>query len=224
MNTVLISGGSINDDFALDFLRKRSPDCIIGIDRGLHFCYRNGIKPDYVLGDFDSIDEDVMQYYKNQKDISVCRFPPEKDATDTQIGVEKAIALKSTSICLLGGTGGRLDHFWANVQALAFALRQGVCACMIDRQNFITLLKEDTILKREEQFGTYVSFFSLGDHVEGLTLTGFKYPLNNYFLTNSDSIAVSNEIVEHVANIKFRQGILIMMMSKDVRLSTKRKI
>jgi thiamine pyrophosphokinase len=216
MNTVLISGGSIDDDFALDFLKKRNPDCIIGIDRGVHFCYRNGIKPDYILGDFDSISEETMHYYENQKDISICRFPPEKDATDTQLGVEKAIALKSTSICLLGGTGGRMDHFWGNVQSLAFSLRHGVLAGMVDAQNFITLLSEDTTLKRAEQFGTYVSFFPFGDHVEGLTLTGFKYPLNNYFLTNYDTIGISNEIVEHVANIKFRQGILIMMMSKDV--------
>ena len=55
MNTVLICGGEINDEFSLVCLKQIKPDCIIGVDKGLEFCYRNHVIPDWILGDFDSI-------------------------------------------------------------------------------------------------------------------------------------------------------------------------
>ena len=35
MNTVLICGGEINDEFSLVCLKQIKPDCIIGVDKGL---------------------------------------------------------------------------------------------------------------------------------------------------------------------------------------------
>ena len=57
MNTVLICGGFLEEETAKRALEKIKPDCIIGIDKGLEFCYRNQIYPQYILGDFDSIDK-----------------------------------------------------------------------------------------------------------------------------------------------------------------------
>lgn len=215
MRTVMISGGSLEDAFALKFLEEIKPDCILGIDRGLDFCYRNHILPSYIMGDFDSIDPEVMKYYMNHPEIPVERFQPEKDATDTQIGIEKAIELESSELWILGATGGRLDHFWGNVQSLALALQAGRQAVIVDPQNYITLLGRDTVLEKDRQYGKYVSFFPLGDAVEGLTLTGFKYPLTDHYLRNTDGLGVSNEIAESTATVHFRQGILLMIMSKD---------
>lgn len=48
-----------------------------------------------------------------------------------------------------------------------------------------------------------------------MTLTGFKYPLKEYTLMNSDEIGVSNEILEEKAQITFRSGVVLMIMSKD---------
>lgn len=108
MNTVLICGGEIEDSFALSFLDRIRPEYIIGIDRGLEFCYKYNIVPQYILGDFDSISPEVLSYYES-RDIPLERYKPEKDATDTRIGLELALKLKSRKIFLLGATGGRLD-------------------------------------------------------------------------------------------------------------------
>ena len=215
MKTLMISGGSLDEKFALNFIAEMRPDYILGIDRGLNFCYQHEILPSYIMGDFDSIDSRVMEYYMNNPGIPVERFQPEKDATDTQIGIEKAIELKSTGIWILGATGGRMDHFWGNVQCLALAHQAGIPAVIVDPQNYITLLGKETMLEKSRQFGTHVSFFPLGDAVEGLTLEGFKYPLTDHYLKNSDGLGVSNEIAEDTAIVKYRQGMLLMMMSKD---------
>lgn len=214
MKAILVCGGEIEDSFALAVFDRIRPDCIIGIDRGLEFCYKYNIVPHYILGDFDSISPKVLSYYENQE-IPVKRYRPEKDATDTRIGLELALKLGSTEIFLLGATGGRLDHYMANLKSLFLPMEQGVQAWILDSQNAVTLLDRGIEIPKDRQFGKYVSFFTMGDKVEGVTLTGFKYPLKEYTLVNSDEIGVSNEILEERARITFRSGVVLMIMSKD---------
>ena len=214
MKAILVCGGEIEDSFALSVFDRIRPDYIIGIDRGLEFCYKYNIVPHYILGDFDSISPGILSYYEKQE-IPVKRYRPEKDATDTRIGLELALKLGSTEIFLLGATGGRLDHYMANLKSLFLPMKQGAQAWILDSQNAITLLDRGTEIPKDRQFGKYVSFFTMGDKVEGVTLTGFKYPLKEYTLMNSDEIGVSNEILEEKAQITFRSGVVLMIMSKD---------
>ena len=214
MKAILVCGGEIEDSFALAVFDRIRPDCIIGIDRGLEFCYKYNIVPHYILGDFDSIAPEVLEYYENSG-IPVERYQPEKDATDTRIGLELALKLKSREIFLLGATGGRLDHYMANLKSLLIPLEQGVQTWILDSQNVITVLDHGIKISREQQFGKYISFFSMGDKAEGITLAGFKYPLKNFTMVNSDEIGVSNELIEDMGEITFRSGIILMIMSKD---------
>ena len=192
----------------------RPGDHIIAADGGWVTARSLGVQPHCILGDFDSISPGILSYYEKQE-IPVKRYRPEKDATDTRIGLELALKLGSTEIFLLGATGGRLDHYMANLKSLFLPMKQGAQAWILDSQNAITLLDRGTEIPKDRQFGKYVSFFTMGDKVEGVTLTGFKYPLKEYTLMNSDEIGVSNEILEEKAQITFRSGVVLMIMSKD---------
>lgn len=215
MDTILLCGGHMDDPFVLDCIENISPDCIIGIDRGLEFCYRNQIVPQYILGDFDSIRPEVIGWYREQKEIPIREYKPEKDATDTRMGLELALKLGSDRIFLLGATGGRLDHYMGNLQSLVVPAMAGREAWILDEQNAMTVLSCSRTIKKECAFGKYISFFSMGDEVRGITLSGFKYPLKDYDMTNFDGIGVSNELAEDTALVDFRQGFLLMVMSKD---------
>ena len=216
MNTVLICGGEINDEFSLVCLKQIKPDCIIGVDKGLEFCYRNHVIPDWILGDFDSISKEVIDWYRKQQEIPIRQYKPEKDDTDTRLGMELALKLGSDKIFLLGATGGRLDHYMGNLQSLLITARKEKEGWILDEQNAITVRKAGKIcIHKEEQFGKYVSFFSMGDEVTGLSLTGFQYPLDGYTLKNSDGIAVSNQLLDDCGIIEFETGYLMMVMSKD---------
>ena len=215
MDTILLCGGHMDDPFVLDCIENISPDCIIGIDRGLEFCYRNQIVPQYILGDFDSIRPEVIGWYREQKEIPIREYKPEKDATDTRMGLELALKLGSDRIFLLGATGGRLDHYMGNLQSLVVPAMAGWEAWILDEQNAMTVLSRSRTIKKECAFGKYISFFSMGDEVRGITLSGFKYPLKDYDMTNFDGIGVSNELAEDTALVDFRQGFLLMVMSKD---------
>ena len=216
MNTVLICGGEINDEFSLVCLKQIKPDCIIGVDQGLEFCYRNHVIPDWILGDFDSISKEVIDWYREQQEIPIRQYKPEKDDTDTRLGMELALKLGSDKIFLLGATGGRLDHYMGNLQSLLITARKEKEGWILDEQNAITVRKAGKIcIHKEEQFGKYVSFFSMGDEVTGLSLTGFQYPLDGYTLKNSDGIAVSNQLSDDCGIIEFETGYLMMVLSKD---------
>ena len=111
MNTVLICGGEINDEFSLVCLKQIKPDCIIGVDKGLEFCYRNHVIPDWILGDFDSISKEVIDWYREQQEIPIRQYKPEKDDTDTYYAARKALELlpdyeKAAHTALFEAEGG----------------------------------------------------------------------------------------------------------------------
>ncbi len=216
MKTLIITGGNIECDFALDFLGKLEPDFILGVDKGLQFCYEQKIWPDFIVGDFDSLDPAILEWFKVNKQIPVREYNPVKDATDTMIALEKALEKGSREIWILGGTGTRLDHVLCNIQILKNAYLAGVPAYLVDKHNLICLpVKSGFVLRRNEQYGNYVSFFPLGEEVEGLSLRGFKYPLEKYCLRNFEGLGVSNEIVEEKAEVSWEKGVLVMIQSRD---------
>ena len=156
MNTVLICGGEINDEFSLVCLKQIKPDCIIGVDKGLEFCYRNHVIPDWILGDFDSISKEVIDWYREQQEIPIRQYKPEKDDTDTRLGMELALKLGSDKIFLLGATGGRLDHYMGNLQSLLITARKEKEGWILDEQNAITVRRAGKIcIHKEEQFALW---------------------------------------------------------------------
>ena len=186
------------------------------VDKGLQFCYEYDIRPDYIVGDFDSLPGEILERYRQEGEIPIRTYNPVKDATDTKIALDKALEEGSTEIWILGATGTRIDHVVCNLQILKEAWEKKVPVWIVDSRNKIGLPVEKTFsLKKEEQYGTYVSLFPMGETVEGLTLKGFKYPLDHYQLKDREGLGVSNEITADVADVSWEQGVLLMIQSKD---------
>lgn len=217
MKTCIIAGGMLERDFALRFMKKENFDIILAADRGLKFCSEEGIRPTYILGDFDSLEHEILERYRKENHVPIREFNPVKDNTDMDLALEQAIVLGSREIYILGGTGGRLDHFLSTVQNLKKAWEKGIPAYLVDSRNLITLpCQKDFYIDRETQHGTYVSFMPLEERVTGLTLEGFRYSLSGYTMTNvSGGLGVSNEIVEEQGHVSYEDGILMMVQSKD---------
>ena len=215
---IIVSGGNIQKDFALDFLRKfkREDLFLIAADRGLEFFMGTDLVPDAAVGDFDSLSEEGFLYLDSLSHTEIIRLKPEKDDSDTQYAVNYAIDRKLKKITVLGATGSRIDHLIANLELLLLGRKKGVRIALADRNNYAVLVENGEVLNRREQFGKYVSFFPLGGDVEDLTLRGFKYPLDRYRLRAEDSgLTVSNEITEETASVEFRKGALLMLMTRD---------
>lgn len=212
---VIISGGAIEDAFACRILKEEQPECVIAADAGMNFLYRNKIKPQVIVGDFDSVDQEAFSYFQKQPDIEIKKLNPMKDDTDTEFAIRLALAMGAEAIMLLGATGSRLDHVLGNVELLGIGLQAGVPMTIQDAHNRIRMLEKGISIKKSEQFGRYVSLLPYTKEVTHLYLKGFKYPLDDACLQGFCSLGISNEIQADEAEILFEDGILLLIEAKD---------
>ena len=205
---LIISGGSISDEFAVTWMESYAPDYIIVADAGMEFMRRIGKRPNMIIGDFDSVESQTFAYFKEQPGIVWKKLNPVKDDTDTEFAIRQAIALGAKELTVLGGTGSRLDHVLGNISLLGIGLQEQVEMQLIDANNRIRMIDKPIQMRKAEQFGTYVSLLPYHGDVEHLYLRGFKYPLTDFHLKPFNSLGISNEIVEDLAEISFEKGIL----------------
>jgi len=181
-------------------------DYIIAADSGYRHAVSAGIKPDLIIGDFDSLD------FPPDASIKTVRSPVMKDDTDTFLAVKHALSLGYKNFLLLGATGGRLDHQTANIAACAFIAEQGGTCEMRDSANMVYAVKNGKIsLHKKENWS--VSVFSYTEKSTGVTLSGLKYPLHNATLTNTFPVGVSNEFKDGTATIEVKDGVLLVILS-----------
>ncbi len=215
VNSVLVvTGGRIEEKFLKDLLEREHFSMIIAADHGLVVVDKLGISPDYIVGDFDSVPETLLKRYRESL-TPIETFPREKDKTDTQIAIEAALFHKATNIVLVGATGSRLDHTMANIHLLLLPLQMDINACIMDEYNKIYLKRKSFRIVKQKQHGNYVSLLPFTEEVNGLTLSGFHYPLNQIRLTAGSSLGISNEIIEEVAEVEFINGTLLVIESMD---------
>ena len=156
---VIIAGGEIDDDLALSYIRENR--FIIAADRGLLFLARHQIRADLIVGDFDSVPrKEAEEYLQAHPDIEVRAINWEKDYTDLEIAAVAAADLGYRRIDILGATGSRLDHVMGAFQTLALLLDRGCTGRIIDPCNRISLHDEDFTIRKDSQWGKYVSLFA----------------------------------------------------------------
>lgn len=222
MRALIVTGGFIDDKFTLDYIRREKYGVAFAVDRGLLFFHRTGLKPDYIVGDFDSVTEEILEAYESsQRAPQIVKLNPKKDDTDTEHAFKMAIEMGCDSIHLFGATGTRLDHVLGNLQLLGLCLKHQIECLMIDPWNRIRLIDRETVLHKDSQFGRYVSLIPYTPKVTGLTLTGFAYPLTDYTMQSFHVkgalpiSGISNEIDKGTARITLQEGILVLVESRD---------
>ena len=203
------------DSFAKKWMEQYQPEYIIVADSGMEFMRRVKLIPDMIIGDFDSVKEDTLKFFKEQQGIVWKQLNPIKDDTDTEFAIRQAIELGAKEITVLGATGTRLDHVLGNVALLGIGLKEQVEIQLVDAHNRIRMVDKPMKLKKIEQFGSVVSLLPYAGDVKGVTLKGFKYPLENYTMGVFSSLGISNEIVDDEAEILFLEGSLLLIESRD---------
>ena len=194
---IVVTGGYINPDKIN--ISSIEYDISIAADSGYLSAKKLGITPDIIVGDFDSAPKPICN-------AEIITLPPEKDFTDTMIACDIAIKRGAVSILILGGTGGRADHFLSNVFSLASLKDQGISATLTDGENTISVLKDETATVCNKN--GYFSLLPLGEAT--VTLSKCKYPLDNYTLkSDNPSFAVSNEVIGENATVSVRGTVIL---------------
>lgn len=212
MRILLISGGSINIEWAAEFLKINNYDKIIAVDGGLSAANLLQLVPDVIVGDFDTVSSELLEMYSKDKRCRTVRLNPVKDDTDTQCAMNIAIEMGAEEIDIIGGTGGRIDHGLANIFMLKMALEKGVRAVMYDEVNKVYVIKGHKRLKRDPLYGRYISFMQLEGPALNVTMKGFLYNVEHFDFDTSKEyrLGVSNEFKDEEAEINIGHGMFIV--------------
>ena len=183
-------------------------DLVIGVDGGAAIALQAGLQPDVVIGDMDSIPENVRAVLQAHG----CRFleyPTRKNETDTELAVHYALQAGAREIVFIGATGKRLDHTLANLFLLAMPELQGLTCRIVAGDTDAWLVRDR--LEIAGQPGDIVSLLPLSQDVTGLRTQGLEYALHGDTLRFGATRGVSNVMTASRASIRLREGALLVL-------------
>ncbi|RJX26198.1 MAG: thiamine diphosphokinase [Dethiobacter sp.] len=208
---VIIANGTLNN---LDFYRRqiRAEDYIVCADGGANHVLAMGLIPHLVVGDLDSIDHKVRQKLC-QYPTAFLQYPSEKEKSDLELALDKAVELGPEEIIIIGAFGGRrLDHTFANIMLMNVPLNCGAAVTLFDEDHEIRLVDSEAAIKG--RVGDYLSLLPLTAEVKGVVTEGLKYPLQGETLYFSSTRGLSNEFIETEGRIKVSEGKLLVIKVK----------
>jgi thiamine pyrophosphokinase len=178
---------------------------VICVDKGAETALEYGIRIDLVVGDFDSISKEA---YKRIIDVAI-EYPKEKDFTDTELAVVEAMRRNKVHIKIANATGSRVDHMLSNFLLLYKYKDQDIRILGNDYEAF--LIQKKLIIDNSE--GKTFSLVPMSETIEGLSLEGFKYPLDNRNVKMGDSLCISNIITDQAAIVQFAKGSALIIIT-----------
>ena len=202
MFAVVVAGG------VLDLGGRVPPprDLLIAADSGLDHAYALGLRVDYVVGDMDSVSAVALERAETEG-VRIERHPPDKDATDLELALDRALELGATSVLVLATGGGRADHELANLLLLASPryrtasvaawLGSATLAVVRGRRRFLFAARDQ------------VTLLAVGGPASGITTTGLAYPLRGETLEPGSSRGVSNVVAAREVTIEVIDGVVI---------------
>ncbi len=210
---VIVSAGEINDyERARSFLNK--DDYYIFCDGGLAHAKALGVKPNVVVGDFDSCKpDDFRRCTEVIVPPEVIRLPREKDDTDTLFATKLAVERGFDDFLLLGSMGKRFDHALGNVSVLLFLYELGKTACIVDDYSVMQIVGKTPLII--EGRCSYFSVLTVAGNVSGVTIKNAKYPLENQDLRCDFQLGISNEVLPgKAAEISVQNGRVLVVVVK----------
>lgn len=187
-------------------------DFIVACDAGYRNAAKLGVRPDLIVGDFDSAPQP-------ETDRETIVLPHVKDDTDTQFAARWLVEHGYEEVTLLGALGGaRIEHMFANVSTGLFLAMHGIKTILADARSEMHYLLPGKELVLERKDWMYLSVFALGAPMTGVTLQGVYYPLENATLSELDyPLGTSNEFVEPVAHLQCTGGHGLVVLTRADR-------
>jgi thiamine pyrophosphokinase len=211
MRAVIFANGELGAPSIAAKLADQA-ELIIAVDGGISYCGQLNLQPHVLLGDLDSALEPLVD--KAIADgVSLQRHPKDKDKTDLELALDLACSLGATRVSLFGALGGRWDMSLANLLLPAAMTYKNLRITLYDDQTRIDLLRDNEHLELTAPVGSRVSLLPINGQVEGVTLTGFEYPLTNHTLSFGSTRGISNVLVEDKGCIAVGKGLLLTIQT-----------
>lgn len=185
----------------------RPQDYVICADAGANHALALGLKPDLVVGDMDSIDPGVWKSLL-QSDVRVELYPREKDETDMELAIERAVAMKPDSILIMAALGGRLDQTLGNLFLLSNPSIAEIEIRMDDGEQEAFFCRGRCEILGIK--GDIVSLIPWGGEVAGVHTEGLQWSLAGESLLAEKTRGISNEMIKNTAWVTVDSGLLLV--------------
>ena len=213
---IIMSAG----DFIPEELHKEAGDIVIAADDGLSHLSRIGVVPDYIIGDYDSLEIGegaVLSAFRAAHPERERHLPKEKDDTDTMAAARWGLELGFTDFLFYGALGGsRMDHTIANLQTLLFLAGNGARGIIVDAGQELFLIRNEVRTFPLGSTGGFSLFAA--DPVVRVTIRGMKYECEDLSLTYDFPIGCSNEFIpEKEAEVCVAGGTALAVVQRQKR-------
>jgi thiamine pyrophosphokinase len=189
-------------------------DLVIAADSGLDHAVALGFPISLVVGDLDSADPKAVAAAV-AAGATVEHHPEAKDATDLELALLAARDRGCTHVIVVGGHGGRLDHFLANALLLASSALAGlrVEARLGDARVFVVRGEHEL----HGDAGDLCTLLPVGGPALGVRTEGLRFPLHGKTLEPGSTRGVSNELLSSVARVSLVDGVLLAILPDPER-------
>jgi len=189
-------------------------DIVIAADSGLETAVGLGISVDVVVGDMDSVSATSLEQAIAAGTIAE-RHATEKDATDLELALMRALAEGATDVVVVGGFGGRLDHLLANALLLAAAQLSSASITWYVGDTSVAVARPGAPVEVIGEPGDLLSILPIGGAGNGIRTEGLRWALTGDTLGPGSTKGVSNELTESRASIEVETGVLLVVHERS---------
>ena len=210
MRSIIFANGEFQTPIQPVEIQKE--DLVIAADGGSRHCLSLDIKPAVLIGDLDSIDQELLKDWQ-KTGVEIIQHPEDKNETDLELALLLAQERGAKEILVYGAVGGRLDMTLGNLIMLAHP-RLIPQITLICGNEEVHLLHAKESLSLSGKPGEIVSLIPMKPGTSIVSTNGLLYPLNNDALKFGYTRGISNQLVKKQATINLDFGLLVIIHTR----------
>lgn len=204
---IIFANGELPDiDRARPLLR--TDDYVICADGGTRHALALDRQPDLVVGDMDSLEKGQWQKLK-VAEIPIELYPHDKDETDLELALQRAIQLEPKEILIIAALGGRLDQTIGNLALLSDIRLSAYNTRFDDGLEEVFFCRDRAEVHGRS--GDILSLIPWSGAVQGVQTQGLRWSLNHETLYLEKTRGISNEMLGDSASISIGSGLLLIV-------------
>ena len=204
---IIFANGELPDINKARFLLQKE-DHIICADGGTRHALALGIQPNLIIGDMDSAERGALQKLEGE-DVNVELYPQDKNETDLELAINRAIELKPKQIVIIAALGGRLDQTLANISLLTDVRLTTFDVRLDDGVEEIFLCRDQ--VEVHGRSGDIVSLIPWQGEVSEVQTKNLKWVLQKETLHPDKTRGISNEMTDDIASVSIGSGLLLIV-------------
>lgn len=189
----------------------RADDIILCADGGTRHALALGLTPQLIIGDMDSTEPALLETFQ-QAGADVERYSRDKNETDLELAIQRAVVLNPHEIVIVAALGGRMDQALANIALLGSLRHPSPVTRLDDGVEELFFVREQAQVKGRS--GDIVSLIPWGKPVYGVQTRNLKWQLDTETLYPDKTRGISNEMTADTASVQIASGLLLIIHTR----------